>query len=92
MKASRKTDFDQLKNPGDFMYYTRNGVEGHAGILFCCPCGCGVVSGVDIGPVQSPKVWKWDGNEESPTLKPSIRKLNNCKWHGFLTAGEFVTC
>jgi hypothetical protein len=27
---------------------------------------------------------------ERPTLTPSILN-HNCKWHGFLTAGEFVS-
>ena len=62
--------------------------EGEVGgIAFDCP-GCGSDCWV---PINTPKGWKWDGNEESPTLTPSI--LNRCcGWHGYLTAGVFVSC
>jgi hypothetical protein len=34
--------------------------------------------------------WKWDGNEEKPTLTPSIHTIDH--WHGHLTAGRLVSC
>ena len=34
--------------------------------------------------------WLWDGNEDKPTLTPSIHYLDN--WHGYLTAGQLVSC
>ena len=34
--------------------------------------------------------WAWDGNEDKPTLTPSI--LVNGQWHGYLTAGRLVSC
>lgn len=33
--------------------------------------------------------WSWDGNEEKPTLSPSI--LNEGEWHGYLRAGNLVS-
>lgn len=33
-------------------------------------------------------LWTWDGNEDKPTLSPSIHTLG-C-WHGFVRAGEMV--
>ena len=60
-----------------------------SGIIFCCPCGCGEVSSV---PVIGDRKWNWDGNKETPTLTPSILKMSGCRWHGFLTAGEWRTC
>lgn len=48
---------------------------------------------------EGPGAWEWDGNRESPTLTPSI--LVNIVWgeeeelielwHGYLTAGRFVS-
>ncbi len=37
-----------------------------------------------------PREWGWDGNEERPTLVPSI--LNEREWHGHLQEGELRTC
>jgi hypothetical protein len=34
--------------------------------------------------------WAWDGNEEKPTLTPSI--LNPDSWHGHLVAGRLESC
>ena len=93
VQAQRVFNFDELVQPGQFMFYTKEDMEGHAGILFCCPCGCGVVSGVPFNGDRA--VWSWNGSEDKPTLTPSILKNtpNICAgWHGFLTNGEFITC
>lgn len=46
--------------------------------------------------------WAWDGNRECPTLTPSISASAHVEggapnnfyeaWHGYLTAGKFVSC
>ena len=36
------------------------------------------------------RVWQWDGNEEKPTLTPSI--LFNGSWHGWLRNGRLCSC
>lgn len=62
-----------------------------AGIAFRCPCGCGYESWLPIKPDE--RGWQWDGDFEAPTLTPSILQSGlPCKWHGYLTAGEFVSC
>jgi hypothetical protein len=62
-------------------------------ITFVCPCGCGeVVSNIPVTPGFSSCYWKWDNNETQPTLTPSIRRLDGCKWHGYLTKGIFTQC
>lgn len=53
------------------------------------------VSGPDClqirkGEPDGPRIWGWDGNEEKPTLKPSINSPG--QWHGFLTAGKLISC
>ena len=36
--------------------------------------------------------WNRTGESfESLTLAPSIRRLDNCGWHGFITNGEVIT-
>lgn len=34
--------------------------------------------------------WAWDGNEDAPTLSPSIHNIGH--WHGFLRNGRFESC
>jgi len=70
----------------------QNGTDGNiAGLAFVCPCGCGSIGTTAVVKGFGTK-WNWDGNKEFPTLTPSIQKLTACKWHGYLTKGEFVPC
>ena len=57
------------------------------GFAFVCPCGCGLESWL---PVNVGHGWSWDGNEERPTLEPSIK--NPCGYHGYLKDGYFTPC
>jgi len=34
--------------------------------------------------------WQWDGNEDAPTIMPSIHVLEH--WHGWMKNGELVSC
>ena len=54
-----------------------------------CPCGCGTVTTLSVAAGFGSPRWKWDGNWEQPTLTPSVRMLTPCRWHGYLTAGEW---
>lgn len=71
--------------------------------LMClCPCGCNSIRGIplmregqtkpdlDNGMGGKRPFWTWDGNEESPTLSPSIRDVGHCFYHGHLTNGEWT--
>lgn len=40
------------------------------------------------GPNDPGKYWGWDGNEESPTLTPSIHAIGH--WHGWIRSGMLV--
>lgn len=69
------------------------------GLGFNCPCGeCGqrayvaFENPIDGGPVVNPELptWKRTGeNFEVITLTPSIQRNSGCRWHGYLTNGEF---
>lgn len=72
------------------------------GIGFDCPCGSSECLRVYIGftnPLdgqgpytQSPR-WDRTGDTfETLTLSPSIQRLDNCKWHGYLRNGVFERC
>lgn len=67
------------------------------GYIRCiCPCGCGGFMNLPVYQTGTAKErtpsWEWDGNETTPTLKPSIRDLSGCRFHGFLTAGVWTFC
>ncbi|WP_246176697.1 DUF6527 family protein [Parvibaculum sedimenti] len=60
-------------------------------MAFRCPCGCGSEGNLPFRPEPSPS-WNWNGNEASPTLTPSVRWVGGCRWHGWLTDGEWRAC
>lgn len=63
--------------------------EPPAGILTCCPCGCGSVSILPFpGAEPGRQGWVWDGNRDAPTLSPSVHHVGH--WHGFLQKGFWV--
>lgn len=71
--------------------------RGHRCMAFVCPCGCGehdfVVAAPAGGADEANRAWQWDGNLESPTLAPSVYRVGAaCKWHGWLTKGEWISC
>jgi Family of unknown function (DUF6527) len=45
---------------------------------------------VQQGAPGGNRVWGWNGNEDKPTLTPSIHAVGI--WHGFLTNGELKSC
>lgn len=87
---------------GAFKFFRRDDIEGLAGILYACPCGCGAVHSAPFkGSNPGRAEWAWDGNREAPTLKPSLglhpkdgraADGSGYHWHGWLTAGEFKEC
>lgn len=45
---------------------------------------------IQLGAPGGDRVWGWDGNEQAPTITPSIHDVGF--WHGFLTAGKLISC
>jgi hypothetical protein len=75
-----------LEKVGDFTF------DDNFSHIYIWVPGC---SGPDALAIQKgnpggPRVWGWDGNEDKPTLTPSINALN--QWHGYLKAGRLVSC
>lgn len=76
------------------------------GLIFNCPCGkCNEMrrlaipfaNPLDGGPPYDEKIgrgalWQRTGDTfETLTLTPSILRMEECKWHGFITNGEIIT-
>lgn len=62
------------------------------GVRFICPCGCGNESYLPIRTKDETRGWDWNEDENEPTLRPSVYNTGMpCKWHGFLTSGEWVS-
>ena len=47
----------------------------------------------EVVPAQG-NYWEWDGNEEKPTLSPSIAcgMPKSSDWHGYMVAGRLEAC
>lgn len=80
-----------LKTPGHFYFWRRNEAGQPCYIVFGCPC-CGESITLPLKPAKT-NGWGFDGNEDQPTLDPSIAIGEHGEkrktWHGYLTAGVF---
>ena len=73
--------------PGGFCF--RNNKEGQLVMWLCFPNGS--TSVIKIRPYEgSDPSWEWDGNEDKPTLSPSVNAVG-C-WHGWVKSGRLVSC
>jgi hypothetical protein len=70
-------------------------------ISFDCPCGRGERVCVEFsnpvdggGPTRSDgHTWHRDGDTfETLSLTPSLQRMDECRWHGYLTRGELIPC
>ncbi|HWA07934.1 MAG TPA: DUF6527 family protein [Opitutaceae bacterium] len=83
-------DYDAVERPGDFYFQKVEGMEGETQIHLMLPSHTFICLGVARGSSATPKVWGWDGNEEKPTLEPSIHTIGH--WHGYLRNGRLQSC
>lgn len=92
VKAQMVDDTDNAP-AGAFEYY-KSGDREYAGMIYCCPCGCGKIGVLAFRPHPSPS-WEWDGNKETPTLSPSVHDIpagGKTHWHGYLRNGVWESC
>jgi hypothetical protein len=67
-------------NIGDFSWLTASGVRHLAMLL---PCG----HHANL-PVEGDRRWQWNGDEDAPSLTPSILCCpGDCNWLGYMTVG-----
>ena len=85
-KRKFASDLEGIERPGDFCF------DDEREHLFVMLPGQIAIDAIPIqrGPQGGPRVWGWDGNEENPTLTPSI--LSPGAWHGFLRNGILESC
>lgn len=76
--------------PGSFFIETF--ASGHKGMWHRLPDGnYGYLALRPVAPGQEKHPsWQWDGNEDKPTLHPSVHLPG--RWHGWFTAGRMVSC
>lgn len=95
VKATLFDDIDKVKGKAGAFEYFRDGDRFPAGIIYCCPCGCGKTGALSFRPHPSPS-WDWNGNMEAPVLSPSVHDVGH--WHGYLGGqsgehpGVWVSC
>ena len=87
VKSKRVNSFEEMKEPGNFMWIG----DPPSRMSFVCPCGCGSFGGIGIAHPET-CIWEWNKDLENPTTTPSIRFMNGCGWHVYLTNGVFTTC
>ena len=87
--------------PGAFEYVCRMDCTTPVGLAYKCPCGCGYEGHLPFHPhvKNGGAAWQCDGNEESPTLTPSIHHVQDLSkggdkthWHGWLRDGVWQAC
>lgn len=75
--------------PGDFFWDEER--DGRRALYICLPGDTNMYAlHVQRGAPGGNRVWGWDGNEDQPTITPSIHWLEH--WHGYLTAGRLISC
>lgn len=87
----------QTVNPGDFAWdFDSDQLGGDRNkpthYIYVCLPGEHHLSAIEVqhGQPGGPRIWGWDGNEDKPTLTPSI--LTPDRWHGHMQAGRLVSC
>jgi hypothetical protein len=90
IRATPVDDIDDAHGTPGAFEIIEHADSSSAGVGFICPCGCGREGYLSFTP-PGPQ-WTWDGNREAPTLTPSVQQVGGCRWHGWLRAGEWVTC
>jgi len=73
--------------PGSFCFVTHpDGTRS-----MCLQLPDGMASIIDIRPCNpGGPSWEWDGNEEQPTLSPSVHAID--RWHGWVRNGRMESC
>ena len=94
----QRTEGDEVPDhdapPGAFCWRTEppdDTTPGGRYLLYVCPRGAGFC-GVPIRPNVLPNGagWNHDGNDDAPTLTPSVNCVGGCGWHGFITNGRMT--
>lgn len=91
VRAARVENIDEGAGLSPGAYEIRR-FDGETGIAFRCPCGCGREGYLPIRPQDVGPSWEFNGNDDAPTVSPSVLFTGGCQWHGWLRNGEWVSC
>lgn len=95
VQMRRVAGYDAVEKPGDFYWY--NLANGKRYLFLAEPSTDAEFDAEGFTlihiPVRQGKnekgvAWGWDGNEDSPTITPSIHTVGI--WHGWVRAGQLV--
>ena len=83
---TRNVGEGSIERPGDFKF------SDSMDYLYIILPGRNAPDAIRIrrGEQGGARIWGWDGDEQRPTLHPSIHDIGH--WHGFLTDGVLVSC
>lgn len=93
ISMKRVADMAAVDNPGDFYWRTVND-QKHLGVAIPRPhanfSGDWVLNLLPVEPGKANRgiSWQWDGNEDQPTLTPSVHCIGH--WHGWVRCGMLV--
>jgi hypothetical protein len=94
VEATLHEDIDSVSGKAGAFEYYKAGDRFPAGMIYCCPCGCGHLGSLMFRPLQpgfeGRASWEWNGNMEKPTLQPSVHHVGH--WHGWLKNGVWESC
>lgn len=77
--------------PGSFYIAKREGEQTWMWFLLPGKGGGGCIRLRPLLPGHAGEPsWEWDGNEDKPTLTPSVHCVGI--WHGWFRAGRMVSC
>ena len=76
---------------GAGILYVTTGSAGPAFGSMLCPCGCRDALQLRFLPGRHP-TWSLSGDQQNPTIKPSIWRTKNCGSHFYLTSGRVNWC
>lgn len=96
--AKRYPDIESVKSSGEPGAYTINDVadQSYKNLWFNSPADASDLRRIPIGgsakSTDGEKPWGWDGDEDKPTLNPSVFLDPQLPgWHGWLRDGVWVS-
>jgi Family of unknown function (DUF6527) len=88
-----RDDFDKQSDPGDWTFIV-NDANQYTHIIIHLPIDdpMACITALPIlENADNHAMWRWDGNTESPTLKPSILHHSTPEWHGYMDEGQLIS-
>lgn len=77
----------RLRKVGEY-YFVDNEITGARAMWLCIPSKFRIEGFERVRLPIGADGWQWDGNVETPTLKPSVHTFGH--WHGWVRNGFLV--